>query len=135
MGSISSSVINRNNVLAQSFERKIAKGSDTESRNALSVSFVCSRKKPGCSIKDAAKRNASHSNPGPQRRDSSLVGSNVKLNSTTIIKMKTTVVVSNSRERNSVRSSLPSRTLVLESKLIYASANVKIDRKLAPVRV
>jgi hypothetical protein len=29
------------------------------------------------------------------------------------------VVVSSSRERNSVRSSLPSRTLVLENKLIW----------------
>src|SRR5712672_4822301 len=132
IGSSSSSVINRNNVLAHSLDRKIANGSDTERRNALSVSLVCSRKKPGCSINDAAKRNASHSSPGPKRRDSSLVGSNVKLNSTTTIRMKTTVVVSSSRERNSVRSSLPSRTLVLENKLIYALAKVRIERRLAP---
>src|SRR5882762_11403167 len=110
--------MSRKSVLAQSFDRKIAKGSETERRNALSVSLVCSRKKPGCSISDAAKRNASHSSPGPKRRDSSLVGSNVKLNSTTTIKIKTTVVVSSSRERNSVRSSLPSSTEVLENKLI-----------------
>src|SRR5258705_4703760 len=119
IGSSSSSVISRKSVLAQSFDRKIANGSETESRSALSVSFVCSRKKPGCSISEAAKRKASQSKPGPKRRDSSLVGSNVKLNSTTIIRMKTTVVVSSSRERNSVRSSLPSRTLVLENKLIW----------------
>src|SRR6266403_781552 len=131
-GSSSSSVINRNNVLAHSLERKIAKGSDTERRNALSVSLVCSRKNPGCSISDAAKRNAIHSNPGPNRRDSSRVGSNVKLNSTTTIKIKTTVVVSNSRERNSVRSSLPSSTEVLENRLIYALAKVRIERRLPP---
>src|SRR6266478_4207699 len=118
IGSSSSSVISRKSVLAQSFDRKIANGSETESRSALSVSFVCSRKKPGCSISEAAKRKASQSKPGSKRRDSSLVGSNVKLNSTTIIRMKTTVVVSSSRERNSVRSSFPSRTLVLENKLI-----------------
>src|SRR6266851_8604529 len=155
IGSSSSSVINRNNVLAHSLDRKIANGSDTERRNALSVSLVCSRKNPGCSISDAAKRNAIHSNPGPKRRDSSRVGSNVKLNSTTTIKIKTTVVVSSSRERNSVRSSLPSSTDVFENKLIrssppgyhlecgsklphsknYALANVSIDRKLAPSRL
>src|SRR5712675_2092700 len=118
IGSSSSSVINRNSVLAESLDRKIANGSETESRSALSVSFVCSRKKPGCSISEAAKRNAIHSNPGPNRRDSSRVGSNVKLNSTTTIKIKTTVVVSSSRERNSVRSSWPSSTEVLENKLI-----------------
>src|SRR6266478_1728794 len=118
IGSSSSSVISRKSVLAQSFDRKIANGSETESRSALSVSFVCSRKKPGCSISDAANRNASQSKPGPNRRDSSLVGSNVKLNSTTTIRMKTTVVVSSSRDRNSVRSSLPSRTVVLEGRLI-----------------
>src|SRR5437868_3163945 len=132
IGSSSNSVINRNNVLAESLERKIAKGSDTERRNALSVSLVCSRKNPGCSISDAAKRNAIHSNPGPNRRDSSRVGSNVKLNSTTTIKIKTTVVVNSSRERNSVRSSLPSSTEVLENRLIYALAKVRIERRLAP---
>src|SRR5712672_1082557 len=132
IGSSSSSVINRNNVLAHSLDRKIANGSDTERRNALSVSLVCSRKNPGCSISDAAKRNAIHSNPGPNRRDSSRVGSNVKLNSTTTIKIKTTVVVNNSRERNSVRSSLPSSTEVLENRLIYALAKVRIERRLAP---
>src|SRR5882672_7083343 len=118
IGSSSSSVINRKSVLAHSLDRKIANGSETERRNALRVSLVCSRKNPGCSISDAANRNAIHSNPGPNRRDSSRVGSNVKLNSTTTIKMKTTVVVSSSRERNSVRSSLPSSTEVLENKLI-----------------
>src|SRR5882762_10750913 len=132
IGSSSSSVINRNNVLAHSLDRKIANGSETERRNALSVSLVCSRKNPGCSISDAAKRNAIHSNPGPNRRDSSRVGSNVKLNSTTTIKIKTTVVVSSSRERNSVRSSLPSSTEVLENRLIYALAKVRIERRLAP---
>jgi len=48
-------------------------------------------------------------------RDSLTDGSKVKLNSTTIVRMKTTVVVRSSRERNSVRSSLPSSTAVLES--------------------
>src|SRR4029077_8721745 len=86
IGSISSSVISRNSVLAQSLDKKIANGSDTESRSALSVSLVCSRKNPGCSISDAANKNASHSSPGPKRRDSSRVGSNVKLNSTTTIR-------------------------------------------------
>src|SRR6267378_4809016 len=118
IGSSSSSVINRKSVLAHSLDRKIANGSETERRNALRVSLVCSRKNPGCSISDAANRNAIHSNPGPNRRDSSRVGSNVKLNSTTTIKIKTTVVVNSSRERNSVRSSLPSSTEVLENKLI-----------------
>ena len=90
-----------------------------ERRNALSVSLVCSRKNPGCSISDAAKRKANHSNPGPKRRDSSVVGVRLKLNNTNTIRTKTIVVVSSSRERNSVRSSLPSRTPVLESKLIF----------------
>src|SRR6266403_1250721 len=132
IGSSSSSVINRKSVLAHSLDRKIANGSETERRNALRVSLVCSRKNPGCSISDAANRNAIHSNPGPNRRDSSRVGSNVKLNSTTTIKIKTTVVVSSSRERNSVRSSLPSSTEVLENRLIYALAKVRIERRLAP---
>src|SRR5258707_612243 len=64
--------------------------------------------------------------------DSTGVGSNVKLNSTTTIKIKTTVVVNSSRERNSVRSSLPSSTEVLENRLIYALAKVRIERRLAP---
>src|ERR1700722_18138047 len=70
-GSSKSSVIIKNNVFAATFARKIENGSDTESRNALNVSFVCSRKKQGCSINDAANRNASQSNPDPKRRASS----------------------------------------------------------------
>src|SRR5260370_16710067 len=62
-------------------------------------------------------------------------GSKVKLKSTTIVRMKTTVVVSSSRERNSVRSSLPSSTAELESSAIQALAKERIERKLAPVRV
>src|SRR5580704_10139159 len=117
-GSSKSSVTIRNNVFAASFAKKIANGSDTESRNALSVSFVCSRKKHGWSISDAANRNASHNNPEPNRRASSDSGSNVKLNNTSTMTTKITVVVSSSRERNSVRSSLPSSTPVFASRLI-----------------
>src|SRR5229473_3004989 len=113
-GSSKSSVSRRNKVLATSFARKIAKGSETASRNALSVSLFCSRRKHGCSIKDAAKRNASQRRPAPNRRASSEVGRKEKLKSTSTIKTKTVVVVSNSRERNSVRNSLPSSTAVLE---------------------
>src|SRR5579862_787385 len=117
-GRSSNSVIIRNKVFAASFARKIANGSDTESRNALSVSFVCSRKKHGCNINDAANKNASHNSPDPNRRASSESGSKVKLNSTSTMMMKTIVVVSNSRDRNSVFSSLPSRTPVFASRLI-----------------
>ena len=59
----------------------------------------------------------------------------MKLKRTMTIRMKTNVVVSSSRERNSVRSSLPSSTPVLESRLIQAPANVRIERNVAPVRV
>src|SRR5207249_11050362 len=126
-GSENSSVSRRNNVFADSLGRKIANGSLTESRNALSVSLFCSRRKQGCSISEAAKRNANHRSPGPKRRDSSDVGSNVKLKSTITINIKTTVVVSSSLERNSVRSSLPSRAAVLESSAIHAFAKARIE--------
>src|SRR5579883_325296 len=117
-GIISSSVRNRNRVLALSFARKMANGSATARRSAPSVSLFCSRKKQDCSISEAANRKASHSSPGPNRRDSVALGSNVKLNSTTTSKTKTMVVVSSSRERNSVRSSLPSSADVFASKFI-----------------
>src|SRR5439155_20995324 len=81
-GSSKSSVRRRNRVLATSFARKIAKGSETERRSALSVSLLCSRRKHDCNIKDAAKRNASQRRPAPNRRDSSEVGSKEKLKST-----------------------------------------------------
>src|SRR6266436_1848718 len=134
-GSSKSSVSRRNRVLATSFARKIAKGSETERRNALSVSLFCSRRKHDCNIKDAAKRNASQRRPAPNLRDSSEVGSKEKLKSTMTIRTKTVVVVRSSRERNSVRSSLPSRTVVLESSAIHAFAKARTDRKFAPVRV
>src|SRR5450631_4149606 len=118
IGRSSSSVSSRKSVFAASFARKITNGSDTDSRNALNVSLVCSRRKQGCSISDAAKRNASHSSPAPNRRASSDSGSKVKLNNTSTIRMKTMVVVSNSRERNSVRSSLPSKTVVFAKRVI-----------------
>src|SRR5271163_4190911 len=135
IGNSRSSVSRRNSVFAASLARNMAKGSPTESRRALSVSFGCSRRKQGCSIKEEAKRNASQRSPGAKRRDSSDVGSNVKLNSTITIRMKTTVVVRSSRERNSVRNSLPSKTAALESNAIQASAKVRIERKSAPVLV
>src|SRR5207253_874167 len=113
----------------------LAKGSETERRNALSVSLLCSRRKHGCNIKDAAKRNASQRRPAPNRLDSSEVGSKEKLKSTMTIRTKTVVVVSSSRERNSVRSSLPSRTAALESSAIHAFAKARTERKLAPARV
>src|SRR5690348_16421092 len=113
----------------------MAKGSLTESRRALKVSFCCSRRKHGCNIREAANSNASQRRPGPNLRDSSEVGVKVKLKSTSTIRMNTTVVVNNSRERNSVRSSLPSKTAELGSRLIQASAKVRIWRKVAPVRV
>src|SRR5271163_2884666 len=120
-GSISSSVTKRKSVLAASLASKMEKGSLTESRNALSVSLVCSRKKHGCSISEAANRNASHRSPAPNLRDSVEVGSNVKLNSTITTRIKITVVISSSRERNSVRSSLPRSAPVLESRPISAA--------------
>src|SRR6266567_8391933 len=114
-GSIKSSVSSRNKVFAAILARKIANGSFTASRSALKVSFACSRRKQGCNINDAANRNASHSSPGPKRCDSFVVGSNVKLNSTTTISTNTIVVLSSSRERNSVRTSLPRSAAALES--------------------
>src|SRR5260370_35932385 len=106
-GSSKSSVRRRNRVLAASFARKIAKGSETERRSALSVSLPCSRRKHGCNIKDAAKRNASQRRPAPNRRDSSEVGSKEELKSTLTLRTQPAVVVSSARERNSVRSSSP----------------------------
>src|SRR5713101_2027709 len=85
-------------------------------------------------MSDAANRKASHRRLAANRRDSAELASNVKLKSTTTTRMKTTVVVSNSRERNSVRSSLPSSAAVFENKLTHAPANVKIEGRLAPVR-
>ena len=79
-------------MLAPTFARKIANGSLTARRKELSVSLLCSRRKHGCNIRDAAKRNASQSNPGPNLRDFAVVGSKVKLNNTTTIRMKTIVV-------------------------------------------
>src|SRR5260370_30276736 len=117
-----SSVRRRNRVLATSFARKIAKGSETERRNALSVSLVCSRRKHGCNIKDAANRNASQRRPAPNRRDSAEVGSKEKLKSTMTISTKTVVVVKFSLERDSVRSSLPDSTAVLDSHGLHAPA-------------
>src|SRR6266446_245915 len=130
-GSISSSVSRRKSVLATSFATKMEKGSVTLRRSALSVSLFCSRKKQGCSISDAANRNASHKRLAANRRDSTEVGSNVKLKSTMITRMKTTVVVRSSRDRNSVSSSFTSRTAALDSKLTHAPANVKIEGRLA----
>src|SRR5438105_6503156 len=118
IGSSSNSVNSRNKVFAASLAKNIANGSLTDSRSALSVSLFISRKKQGCSISEEANKNASHSSPGPKRLDSPAVGSNVKLDSTITIRMNTIVVVSSSRERNSVRSSLPSSAVVLESTLI-----------------
>src|SRR5712664_4236744 len=86
IGSSNNSVRRRNNVFAVNLARKMAKGSSTESRKALSVSLACSRKKQGCNISDAAKKNASQRRPGPKRRDSADEGSNVKLKSTMTIK-------------------------------------------------
>src|SRR5882672_6755424 len=86
-------------------------------------------------MSDAANKNASHNRLAANRRDSAELASNVKLNSTTTTRMKTTVVVSSSRERNSVRSSFPSRAVVLENKLTHAPAIAKIEGRLAPVRV
>src|SRR6266850_1663245 len=83
-------------------------------------------------MSDAANRKASHRRLAANRRDSAELASNVKLKSTTTTRMNTTVVVSNSRERNSVRSSLPSSTAVFENKLTHAPANVKIEGRLAP---
>src|SRR5580704_3229308 len=113
----------------------MAKGSEMAKRRELSVSLFCSRRKQGCSIRDAAKRNASQSRPPPKRRDSAVVGSKVKLKRTTTIKMNTIVVVRSSRERNSVRSSLPSRTEVLESRLMavaQAFPKIRIECNDAP---
>src|ERR1700682_5401208 len=97
-GSISTSVKSRNKVLATSLARKMANGSLTDKRKALRVSLFCSRRKHGCSISDAAKRNANQRRPGPKRRDSVYVGSKVKLKSTMTSRMKTTVVVNRQRE-------------------------------------
>src|SRR5258708_37062832 len=135
IGSSKNSVRRRNKVFAISLARKTAKGSSTESRKALSVSLVCSRRKQDCSMSEAAKRKASQRRPGPKRRDSADEGSNVKLKSTMTIKMNTTVVVRSSRDRNSVRSSLPRRADVLESRLIQVWPNVSMDLSEAPTLV
>src|ERR1700733_13366427 len=137
-GSSNSSVTIRNNVFAASSARKIANESDTDRRSALSVSFVCSRKKHGCNINDAANKNASHNNPEPNPRASSESGSNVKLNNTSTMMTNTIVVVSSSRDRNSVFSSLPSSTVVLAIKLnppsFQPTATVGAQHCCAPAR-
>src|SRR6516165_10748778 len=61
---------------------------------------------------------ASQRRPGPNSRDSSVVGLMAKLKRIRTTRMKTTVVVRSSRERNSVRSSLPRRVAVLERRLM-----------------
>src|SRR5580704_9201297 len=118
---MSISVSSRKSVLAMSFARKMANGSLTASRRELSVSLVCSRRKHGCNMSEAAKRMANQSRPGPKARDSSAVGLMAKLNMMRTTTMKTAVVVRSSRERNSVRSSLPNSAPVLESRLMGAS--------------
>src|SRR5271163_2196385 len=75
-------------------------------RRAESVSLACSRRKEGSSIRVPAKRMAIQRSPGPKRRDSSRVGSKLKLKRKTTIRAKTAVVVRSSRVRNSVRTSL-----------------------------
>ncbi len=105
-GSRINSTRSRNRKLAAIFPARMLNGSIGARRRAASVSLVCSRRKEGCNISDPAKRNASHSNPGPKRRDSDDVGLNVKLNNTMTIRTNTTVVPSSSRDLNSVRSSL-----------------------------
>src|ERR1700674_3500915 len=87
-------------------------------RRAASVSLICSQKKEDCNISDPANKNASHKRPGPKRRDSDEVGLNVKLNRTITINTKTTVVPSNSRERNSVRNSLARITPVAGARVM-----------------
>src|SRR5437879_5264125 len=84
-------------------------GSMGARRRATSVSLDCSRVKEGCSISEPANKSASQSSPGPKRRASVVVGSKVKLKSTSTMRTKTSVLTSNSRVRNSVRSSLASR--------------------------
>src|SRR5712664_128937 len=88
-GSSKSSVRRRNRVLATSFARKMAKGSETERRNALTVSLVCSRRKHGYNIKDEAKGKHSHKSLAPKPSDSAEVGSKVKLKSTMTIRTTT----------------------------------------------
>src|SRR5208283_200849 len=124
MGSISNSVTRRNSVFAPTLARNMANGSLTARRRELNVSLFCSRRKLGCNIREAANRNASHSSPGPKRRDSAVLGSKVKLNRTTTIRTNTIVVVSNSRERNSVRSSLPSSVAELAKSVAIVLARL-----------
>src|SRR5271169_1957961 len=121
------SVRSRKSVLAMSLARKIEKGSSTASRRELSVSLDCSRRKQGCSISDAAKRMASQRRPGPNSRDSSAVGLMAKLKRMRTTRMKTTVVVRSSRERNSVRSSLPRSVAVLERRRTAISGTPKCE--------
>ena len=69
-------------------------------------------------MSEPANKNASHRRPGPKRRDSDDVGLNVKLKRTMTIRTKTSVVPSNSRERNSVLSSLARITPVGRARLM-----------------
>src|ERR1700741_4341521 len=64
---------------------------------------------------------ASQRRPGPNSRDSTAVGLMAKLKRTRTTRMKTTVVVRSSRERNSVRNSLPRSVAGLERKLMERS--------------
>src|SRR5258708_36474771 len=87
IGSNKNSVSSKKKVFAASLARKMVNGSSTESRKALSVSLVCSRRKQGCSMSEAAKRKASQRSPGPNQVNSADTGHNVKLNTPTPIKM------------------------------------------------
>src|SRR5271169_3938963 len=72
-------------------------------------------------MREAANRMASQRRPGPNSRDSVAVGLMAKLKRTRTTRVKTTVVVRSSRERNSVHSSLPRRVTVLERRLMEGS--------------
>src|ERR1700739_4644204 len=126
-GSMRISVSRRKRVLAISLARKMEKGSLTARRRELSVSLVCSRRKQGWSMREAAKRIASQRRPGPNSRDSSAVGLMAKLKRISTTRMKTTVGVRSSRERTSVRSSLPRSVAVLERRLMRSSGAPKSE--------
>jgi len=96
---------------------KMANGLVNERSSALSVSLFCSRKKQGCSISEAAKRKASTAIRGKsgENHDRWI---EVKLKSTTIVRMKTTAWWKARVSGTRCDVSLPSRTAVLESSAI-----------------
>ena len=131
-GSSSNSVSRRNRVFASELGQKDRETDrSTERRNALKVSLCCSRKK--ARLQHQAKTRREKPARAAREQTARFVRSRIERKAEKDDhdqRMKTIVVVSSSRERNSVRSSLPSRTAVLGRRLIQASAKVRMERKV-----